>query len=136
MSLRNRLRRPLLVGAAAVAVVGLGAAPAMAHQCVNASKKNQSAGVQVVFDAETFEPVWMTKGMENRIAQGQVDLESGEGFHGLIGIDFDGDGAADVATYIVGPTGEIPLKAQYNGPTCKGIVNMETFMTECQTAPV
>ena len=29
----NRMRRPLLVGAAAVAAIGLGAAPAMAHHC-------------------------------------------------------------------------------------------------------
>lgn len=33
MSLRNRMRRPLLVGAAAVTAVALGAAPAMAHDC-------------------------------------------------------------------------------------------------------
>lgn len=33
MPLRNRARRPLLVGAAAVAAIGLGAAPAMAHHC-------------------------------------------------------------------------------------------------------
>lgn len=136
MSLRNRVRRPLLVGAAAVAAIGLGAAPAMAHQCVNASKKNQGAGVQIVFDETTGDVAWMSTGLENRIARGLVDLETGEGFHGLIGIDLDGDGAVDVATYIVGPNGEIPQNAQWNGPTCKGIVNFETFMTECQTAPV
>ena len=33
MSLRNRLRRPLLVGAAALTAIGIGAAPAMAHHC-------------------------------------------------------------------------------------------------------
>ena len=135
MSLRNRVRRPLLVGAAAVAAIGLGAAPAMAHECVNASKKNQAAGVQIVMD-ETFSPIWISKGLQQRIDKGLVDLESGEGFHGLMGIDLDGDGAVDVATYFVGPNGEIPQNAQWNGPTCKGIVNFETWLAECQTAPV
>ncbi|KAB7745709.1 hypothetical protein GA707_07350 [Nostocoides sp. F2B08] len=135
MSLRNRMRRPLVVGAAALTAIGLGAAPAMAHQCVNASKKNQAAGVQIVMDA-TFTPIWISNGLQQRIDKGVVDLATGEGFHGLLGIDLDGDGAVDVATYMVGRDGEIPQKAQWNGPTCKGIVNFETFMTECQTAPV
>lgn len=135
MALSSRIRRPLLVGTAAVAATLMGAAPALAHQCVNASKKNQSAGVQIVFNEATGEISWMSKGLEGRIARGLVDLDTGEGFHGLMGLDFDGDGAVDVATWIVTPTGEIPLKAQYSGPACKGVVNWEQFM-ECQMAPV
>ena len=137
MPLRNHVRRPLLVGIASLAAIGLGAAPALAHECVNASKKNQAAGVQVVFNqANEGEVSWISKGLQSRIEKGVVDLETGEGFHGLIGIDFDGDRSVDVATYLVGPTGEIPQKAQWNGPACKGIINIETFLTECQTAPV
>jgi hypothetical protein len=121
----------LLATAAAGLAIVVGAGTSIAHECVNASKKNQSAGVQVVFDGETFQPVWMTAGLEKRVEQGMVDMDSGEGFRGLIGIDFDGDLVADVATYIVGPTGEIPLKAQFNGQPCKGITNIDTFFTEC-----
>ena len=135
MSLRNRVHRLLLVGAAALAAIGLGAAPAMAHQCVNASKKNQAAGVQIVMDGETFSPIWISKGLQQRIDKGLVDMSNGEGFHGLIGIDLTGDGAVDVATYIVGPNDEIPQKAQWNGPTCKGIVNFETWPSQCQMGP-
>ncbi len=124
-------KRMLLATAAAGAVVVLGAGTSLAHECVNASKVNQAAGVQVVFDATTFEPVWMTQGLERRVEQGLVDLETGEGFHGLIGLDFDGDGAVDLATYIVGPEGELPMQAQFNGQPCKGITNMETYFTEC-----
>ena len=135
MAFSSRMRRPLLVGSAAAAATLLGAAPALAHECVNASKKNQGAGVQVVFDETTGEIGWMSKGVESRIARGLVDLETGEGFHGLIGLDIDGDRVVDVATWIVGPNGEIPLQAQWNGPACKGVVHWDQFM-QCQMAPV
>ena len=105
------------------------AGPAAAHQCVNASK-NGGAGAQVVINFDD-EIVYMTKGMERRIARGLVDLETGEGFHGLLGFDIDGDGRADLATYIVGPNGEIPQKAQYNGPACKGVTDIGTWFSEC-----
>lgn len=58
---------------------------------------------------------------------GAVDLEAGEGFHGLIRFDFDGDNVADVATYIVGPDGEIPRQAKDNGAPCAGVVNFEAL---------
>lgn len=110
--------------------LALTAAQASAHECMNASKKNQAAGVQLVLN-DADEIVWMTKGLENRIAQGIVDPETGEGFSGLVGFDIDGDGAADLATYIVGPNGEIPLQAQFNGATCQGIINIGTWFEEC-----
>lgn len=97
-----------------------------AHECINISKKNQAAGVQIVF-GEGDAPVWVSAGLQKRIDAGLVDLESGEGFHGLIGFDFDGDSVADVATYIVGPGGEIPKQAQDNGAPCAGVVNFEAL---------
>lgn len=108
------------------AALTLVAGPAFAHQCVNASKKNQAAGVQIVF-GDGDDPLWVSKGLQKRINKGLVDLETGEGFHGLLGIDVTGDGVVDFATYIVGPGSEIPVPAQMNGPDCKGIVNVEQF---------
>lgn len=120
-------RRIAFTTLAVPAVLALATGPASAHQCVNASKQNQAAGVQIVFDGETFTPVWISKGLQQRVDAGLVDLDSGEGFHGIIGIDFDGDAVADLGTYIVGRFGEIPPQAQQNGAECKGIVNIETF---------
>jgi hypothetical protein len=128
--------RFVAVAALSVAGLALGTAQANAHECVNASKKNQASGVQVVIDINTGDVVWTTKGLANRIDQGLVDPVSGEGFHGLVGLDFNGDGAVDVATWMVGPNDEIPDPAQWNGATCRGVVNIETFLTECQTTPV
>lgn len=120
------IHRRLIGTALAVPVVlGMAAGPASAHECVNANKQ-QDAGVQILFD-ETFTPVWVSKGLQKRIDQGLVDMEEGEGFHGLMGIDFDGDLVADVSTYIVGPFGEIAHQAQTNGAECHGIVNIEAF---------
>jgi hypothetical protein len=72
-------------------------------------------------------------GLENRIAQGIVDFESGEGFHGLIAFDVDGDGVADFSTWIgVGPDGhEIPIEAQFRGPACRGITNLGIYFEQC-----
>src|SRR5687767_2894466 len=105
--------------AGAVGVVGgvaLLAAPAAAHQCTNASKNAHApaAGAQLVFGAGD-EPISMKKGVEKRVEKGIIDFESGSGFHGQIGIDITGDGAADFTTFIVGPGGEIPMTAQQNG---------------------
>jgi len=66
----------------------------------------------------------MKKGLEMLIERGIVDFETGEGFHGLIGFDEDGDGVADASTYIVGPGGELPLIAQLNGSPDHGMVNI------------
>ena len=124
--------RPKTVGVAAAtsALVVLAGAPAVAHECVNASKK-PGAGAQLIIDANTDEVVWVSRGLQNRIDRGIVDFETGEGFSGLVGLDFDGDGKADVTTWIVGPEGEIPTKAQFNGKPCKGVTNIETWFAEC-----
>ena len=106
------------------------AAPALAHECMNASKKNQAAGVQLVVDTTTGEIVWTTPGLANRFDRGLVSPD-GEGFHGLVGLDFDGDGVVDVSTYIVGPGDEIPENAQSNGDPCHGVTSIETFFAEC-----
>ncbi|GAB3619325.1 hypothetical protein GCM10027417_05850 [Glutamicibacter endophyticus] len=132
----NTGKRVALGIAAIPAVLMLVAGSALAHECVNASKVNQAAGVQVVIDDESGEVVWATRGVLNRIAQGIINPETGEGFSGLIGFDVNGDQVADLATWIVGPNGEIPQQAQYGGATCSGVVNIEVWFEQCQTDPV
>jgi hypothetical protein len=123
--------RRLLLGSVAVttALVAV-AGPAWAHECVNPDK-NQAAGVQVVIDVNTETVVWLSNGLQQRIDQGLVDPNTGEGFSGLLGFDLDSDGTADVSTYIVGPDMEIPEQAQFNGAVCHGIINIEVFFTQC-----
>ena len=106
----------------------LAAAPSLAHECVNASKPAQ-AGVQVILGPSGVE--WTTPGLAERIANGLVNPDTGEGFHGLVGFDFDGDGVLDFQTFIVGPDDEIPEMAQFNGPACHGITNVEAYFAEC-----
>ena len=83
-----------------------------------------------------MEPVWISNGLQRRIDQGVVDPLTGEGFHGLIGFDLDGDGVADVSTWVgVGPEGtEIPDNAQENGPACRGLTNLFVYLTTCVEA--
>jgi len=120
-----RTKRRLVVGAlAAAATVVLTAGPGLAHECTNLDKK-PGAGVQITF-GPTGDVEFMTTGLQNRVSRGIVNLDTGEGFSGLIGLDFDGDGAADASTWIVGPNGEIPLQAQWNGSMCHGVINMGT----------
>ena len=128
MKFIRRTATVALVGAAAIVLT---AGPSLAHECVNASKKNQSAGAQAVIDLTTGQVVWSTPGLATRFARGLVDPATGEGFHGVIGFDLDGDGIADVSTFIVGPNDEIPAVAQANGPACAGITNIGTYFTEC-----
>lgn len=116
---------------AAGAAFFLSAGVASAHECTNADKP-AGAGAQVIINAETGEIEWATKGLQNRFAQGLIDPATGEGYHGLIGLDFDGDGTADVSTYIVGPNGELPETAQSNGATCHGIVFIGDYFSLCQ----
>jgi hypothetical protein len=126
-----RTVRRLTLGSVAVATALVAAAgPAWAHECMNADK-NQAAGVQVVIDANTGELVWVSQGLQQRIAQGLVDPETGEGFSGLLGFDVDGDGVADVSTFIVGREAEIPEQAQLSGPACHGVTSIEVFFTQC-----
>lgn len=123
-------RRTALIGLGAAAALLLSAGPSLAHECMNASK-NQAAGVQIVIDANTGAIEWTTPGLANRFDQGLVDPNTGEGFHGLVGLDFDSDGVVDVSTYIVGREGEIPDRAQLNGDPCHGVTSIEAFFTHC-----
>lgn len=127
-----RTSRRIATGAlATVAALTLSAGPALAHECINPNKQ-AVAGAQIVF-GET-EILYISKGLQNRIDQGLVDLDSGEGFSGLIGFDMDGDGVGDLTTWIVGPTGEIPESAQYNGAACYGVINIDDWFEECMPA--
>ena len=98
---------------------------ALAHQCCNVSKNEQNpgAGAQVVIDDED-NIVFATNGLINRVDRGLVDPESGEGYHGVVAFDVDGDGEADFSTYQVTPGDEIPPQAQQNGSPDDGIVNV------------
>ena len=125
-------KRALVVTAGVVGGLVLMAGPALADSCTNASKKYADSGAQIVFGPND-EVVFITRGLENRIAQGIVDPESGEGFHGIIAFDEDGDGVADFSTYIgVGPDGhELPIEAQFRGPACRGITNLGIYFEQC-----
>jgi len=133
----SSIRRLTVAAIATAAMLILAAGPGTAHECFNASKKNQAAGVQLVLNDQD-QIVWVSKGLQGRIDRGLVNPDTGEGFSGLIGFDVDGDGAADFATFIVGPNDEIPLQAQMNGATCKGIVNIGVWFEQCAptAAPV
>ena len=120
--------KALTVAGAATAMV-LTASTAYAHECVNASR-NGVAGAQLVLGMNDT-PIYVSTGLQKRADKGLVNLETGEGFHGLIGFDVDGDGVGDLATWIVGPNGEIPTKAQWNGPACKGVTNIDRYFEEC-----
>jgi hypothetical protein len=124
--------RPRLTGMIlGVALSVVLASTALATNCVNASKHAQDDGAQVVLDATGI--IWATPGIQHRIDLGLIDPNTGEGFHGIVGFDFDGDGVADVSSWFgVGPDGdEIPENAQLNGPACRGITDIETYFTEC-----
>jgi hypothetical protein len=116
-------RSAVLSAVAAVAVTVVGAGPALAIDCSNASKPAQ-AGVQVILGPNN-EIEWTTRGLAIRIDHGLVDANTGAGFHGLLGFDIDGDGQADVSTYVVGPNDALPEVAQINGAACHGIVPIE-----------
>ena len=120
--------RLALAGVAAGSSILLAAAPSLAHECINASKPT-AAGIQVILGPTGIE--WSTPGLAARFASGLVDPDTGEGFHGLVGFDFDGDGVVDFSTYIVGPDDEIPEVAQFNGPACHGITSLEVYFSEC-----
>jgi hypothetical protein len=126
------MRRPLIATLLAILTSLVVASSALAHECVNASKSDQAAGAQALIDANSGAILWTTEGLANRIAQGVVDPDSSEGFHGLIAFDGDGDGIADFSTWIeIGPDGEIPLVAQLSGPACKGLTNLFLYFTVC-----
>lgn len=124
----NRFTRLATTFAAVpVAFVALGAGPALAHNCVNASKP-QDAGWRVLIDVSTEDETvtFASAGLEKQFAS---DPEAAlERFAGILGIDFDGDGDADVSTYIVGPDGEVPIEAQERGAECRGIVTFDAYL--------
>jgi hypothetical protein len=125
------IKRALVVATGALGGLVLLAGPALAHECTNASKKYADSGAQLVFGPDD-EVLYISKGLENRIAQGVVDFDTGEGFHGLIAFDDDGDGVADASTWSgVGPEGEIPLEAQFRGPACRGLTNIGVYFEQC-----
>jgi hypothetical protein len=125
------MRRPITATVLAVVASLLIASSALAHECINASKSDQAAGAQALIDANTGEILWTTEGLANRLAQGVITPD-GEGFHGLIAFDTDGDGIADFSTWVeVGPDGEVPLVAQLSGPACKGLTNLFIYFTVC-----
>lgn len=128
------MKRSMLVATTAALISILAAAPALAHQCINASKGDPAAGAQVIFGPDD-QPIYLTKGLEKRIEQGLVDPATGEGFHGIIAFDVDGDGEADISTWAgVGPDGEIPLTAQFRGPACRGLTNLGVYLEQCLEA--
>jgi hypothetical protein len=106
---------------------------ALATDCTNVSKSDPGAGAQALIDFTTGDIVWMTEGLAQRFERGVLGPD-GEGFHGLLAVDFDGDGVADLGTWLgVGPDGdEIPLKAQLSGPACRGLTSIGIYFTECQ----
>jgi hypothetical protein len=125
---RNHARR--LVGILGGTVASLLIATSvMAHECVNVSK-SPGAGAQIIIGSEG-QILYLSQGLAMRLEKGVVDFETGEGFHGLIGIDVDGDGAADLTTYIVGPDDELPLQAQLRGAACRGITNIGIYLAQC-----
>lgn len=117
------MRRAAVTTFAAVSAVALGAAPVMAHQCVNPDKQ-PGAGAQVIFNEATGAMTFANAGIEKRFLSGVTTQES---FRGLIGFDFDGDGNVDGTTWIVGKYGEIPQQAQQAGADCHGVLNFDAW---------
>ena len=106
----------------------IGAGPRV-HQRQQERPSRRRTGL---IDATTGEIVWTTEGLANRLAQGVVNPETSEGFHGLVAFDTNGDGIADFSTWIdVGPDGEVPLVAQLSGPACRGLTNLFLYFTVC-----
>lgn len=110
-----------------VASVALLSGTALAYECFNPNK-TPLAGAQVVFSESG---VTMKNGLEKRVEKGLVDLETGEGFHGLIGFE---EGGFAGTTYIVGKEGALPRQAQDAGAECNGIVNIESYFENCAGA--
>jgi hypothetical protein len=126
------MRRQTTAALLGVAASLVFASSALAGDCVNASKV-PSAGAQVVIDIQTGEAVFVSDAVQKRIDRGLIDFDTGAGFHGLLGFDFTGDGEADLTTWFgIGPDGtEIPQVAQFSGPACRGVTNIEIYLTQC-----
>jgi hypothetical protein len=116
-----------------MALVAVGGT-AFADHCTNIQRDmhDPSKGVQIIVDASTDNgPIeWANAGVLNRIDHGLIDPDSGAGFHGLLGLDFDADGTADAMTYFVGPDGDaLPDTAIDNGSPDHGIVEISTLFS-------
>jgi hypothetical protein len=125
----NTMGRGALTVGASIAAIVAGAAPSLAHACVNPDKQ-PGAGAQVIINTATDSVTFANPGIEKRFTSG---LTSGETFRGLIGLDFDGDGQAEVTTWIVGKYGEIPMQAQLAGAACHGVLNFEDYFACMET---
>jgi hypothetical protein len=125
----RRIIRAAVLGALASLML---ASTALASHCVNPNKVEE-AGAQVIFNLATGQIVWTTIGVATRLDQGLIDPATGEGFHGLVGFDFNGDGIVEATTWVgVGPDGTaIPWQAQAFGPACQGVTDFETYFSEC-----
>jgi hypothetical protein len=123
------VRRSAAVAVATVTMLTVGAGSALAHQCVNPDKQ-AGAGAQVIIDANNEDalPTFANPGIERRFMSGVTSQDT---FRGLIGIDVDSDGDADMTTWIVGKYGAIPLKAQLSGAECHGVINIGTHFEVC-----
>jgi hypothetical protein len=125
------MRRSIFVSTVALLISVLIAGPALAFECTNASKP-PAAGAHLVLGPDFMTPIYISDALLKRIEQGIIDSETGEGFHGIVAFDFDGDGEADASTWFgVGPDGEIPLEAQFAGPACRGLTNIGVYLTQC-----
>ena len=123
-------KRGMVFGAIVAGVVMIGAGTAGAHECTNANKP-AGAGAQVIIGPDD-QIEWATPGLQVRVEKGIIS-DGGGSYHGLVGIDLDGDGKADFTTYIVGPNDELPNTAQQNGSPDHGIVNLCTIYPQiCQ----
>jgi hypothetical protein len=117
------MKKVLLGAATAVMAMLVMTGTASAFHCTNVSKdaRNPGAGAQVVINPDTGEIVSASNGVQKRVENGLIDPDSGEGYHGLVGLDFDGDGQADRSTFIVTPNDVLPDTAIENGPADHGI---------------
>ena len=129
--MNNRVRTRRMAGVMGGLLASLLiASTALGFECTNISKSDPSAGAQVIIGPGD-EIVWVTPGLARRLERGLIG-PNGEGFHGIIAFDFDGDGHADASTYVgVGPDGEIPLTAQLAGPACRGMTNLGIVFEQC-----
>jgi hypothetical protein len=106
------------------------ASSALAFDCMNASKPDQTVGDQIIVDANTGQILWLSQGVQERLEHGVLDDHE---FHGLIGVDFTGDGVVDVSTWFgVGPDGtHIADPALLHGPACRGVTEIGLYFSEC-----
>jgi len=127
------MRRPIIATLLALTTSLAIASSALAFDCTNVSKSDPMDGAQILVDGTTGELLWATPGVVERLQRGVIDPETAEGFHGIIAIDYTGDGIADISTWFgVGPDGtEIAEPALLNGPVCRGLTSLELYFTRC-----